>query len=224
MTALPLAIGLGAGGNARSVLDALRLAGGVAVAGLLDNDPGLHGTVLDGVPVLGGDELLARLSADGIGLFFLGVGGGGMLPASGLARHKAFATAVAAGLCPLTVVHPAAVISPSASVAAGVCVMAAAVINAGAVVGEGALVNTGAIIEHDCIIGAFSHIATGARLAGAVTVGPMAHVGAGAVVRQGIRIGDGAVVGIGAAVIRPVKAGTVVAGVPARPLSQESPC
>lgn len=212
------AIGLGAGGNARSVLDALKVAGKVDVIGLLDNDPCV-GT-LDGVPVLGDDRLLPELAAQGIRFFFLGLGGGGMQAFSGVARQKVFDNAVSHGLAPLTVIHPSAVISPSAIIGPGACVLAAAVVNAGAEIGEGVLINTGAIVEHDCRIGAHAHVATGARLAGAVRVGTMAHIGAGAVIRQGLRIGDGALVGIGAAVIRDVDEGTVVAGNPARPLRE----
>lgn len=215
------AIGLGAGGNARSVLDALKVAGEVDVVGLLDNDPGA-GT-LDGVPVLGDDSLLPDLVTKGIDVFFVGLGGGGMLAFSGRARQKVFDHAVSLGLSPLTVIHPSAVISPSATIRPGACVLAAAVINAGAEIGEGALINTGAIVEHDCRIAAHAHVATGARLAGAVSVGTMAHIGAGAVIRQGLRIGDGAVVGIGAAVVRDVDAGMIVAGIPARPIRREVP-
>lgn len=216
---IPRAIGLGAGGNARSVLDALVLAGTADIVGLLDADPARRGTRVDGVPVLGGDDLLAGLMAQGVSHFFVGVGGGGGGAWSGKARRAVFDAAIAAGLTPLTVLHPGAIVSPRATLGAGSCVMAGAIINAGATVGDNALINTGAIVEHDCTIGAHAHIATGARLAGAVRVGALAHVGAGATIRQGIAIGDGAVIGIGAAVVRDVAAATIVAGVPARQLA-----
>ena len=117
-----------------------------------------------------------------------------------------------------SVVDPSAVISPSAHVGAGVYIGVGAVVNARAAIEAGAIINTRAIVEHDCTVGAFSHIAPAAVLCGSVRVGRCAQVSAGAVVIPVRRIGDGAMVGAGAVVVRDVPAGMTVAGVPAMPL------
>ncbi|MEW5726370.1 MAG: acetyltransferase [Pseudomonadota bacterium] len=211
------AIGIGAGGNCRPIIDAIRLAGGVELVGLLDEAPSRHGEMVDGIPILGGDDLLAAMKAEGVGHFFVGIGSSGREPFSCKARRDAFLRCSGV-LEPLTVVHPGATVSPAAQIGPGACVLAGAIINAGARVGANTLINTGAIIEHDCRVGAHAHVATGAILAGAVTVATLAHVGAGATIRQGLAIGEGSVIGIGAVVVADVDPGTVVAGVPARPL------
>ena len=209
-------VGLGAGGHAKAVIEAIQLSGAHEVVGLLDRDPALKGQLVLDVPVLGGDDLLPGLKAKGIGGVFIGVGSVG--DAAG--RARLYEQAVAEGLDVVRVTHPNAMVSPSASVGAGTVVLAQAVINPGATVGVNVIINSGAVVEHDCAIGDHAHIATGACLAGGVRVGDRAHVGVGASVKQGIAIGNGAIVGAGAAVVDDVPAGTTVVGVPARPLAK----
>ena len=209
-------VGLGAGGHAKAVIDAIQLSGAHEVVGLLDRDPALKGQLVLDVPVLGGDDLLPGLKAKGIGGVFIGVGSVG--DAAG--RVRLYEQAIAQGLEVIVVTHPNAMVSPSASVGAGTVVLAQAVINPGATVGVNVIINTAAVVEHDCTIGDHAHIATGACLAGGVSVGDRAHVGVGASVKQGIAIGSGAIVGAGAAVVDDVPAGTTVVGVPARPLAK----
>ena len=209
--------GLGAGGHATVVLDILRLRGEHQVVCLLDPDSSLWGKEILGIPVRGGDELMAGLYAGGIRHAFVGVGGAG----DTAARQRLFQAARDTGFDVVDAIHPAAVISPSARFGAGTQVMAGAVVNPHASLGDNVIVNTGAVVEHGCVVGAHAHIATGARLGGDVRVGEGAHVGLGASVRQGITLGARSVVGAGAAVVKDVRPGALVAGVPARPGRQK---
>jgi UDP-perosamine 4-acetyltransferase len=208
-------VGLGAGGHAAVVVDILRLAGH-DVVGLLDPDTNLADASVEGVPVLGGDELLAGMRDREVRAFFVGVGSTG----DAAARRRLYAIGRDAGLEPLAAVHPAAIVAGSALLGAGVTVMAGAIINPRARLGENVIVNTGAVIDHDSVVGAHGHVAPGAVLGGGVKMGEGAHVGIGAVVRERRRIGPEAVVGAGAVVISDVPAGVTVVGVPARALSR----
>ena len=169
-----------------------------------------------GVPVLGGDDLLARLAQQGATEFVVGVGG----VRDNRPRKELFELALAQGLTPITVRHPSAICSQWAEVGDGAVLYPGSIVNAGATLGANTIVNTGAIVEHDCIVGDHVHIATGARLAATVGVGAMAHIGTGATVRQNISIGEGAVVGAGAVVVKDVESWTVVVGIPARVLER----
>ena len=205
---------IGAGGHARVAAEMLRLSGKHEIAGFLDS--ALVGKKIGGFPVLGGDELLSRLRADGVTAAFVGVGGTG----DNLPRMKIFERVLAMGFAFANAIHPSAIISASVKMGQGIAVMAGAIINPDAVIGDNVIVNTGAIVEHDCKIEAHVHISPGAVLCGGVHVESCAHIGAGAVIRQGINIGAQAIIGAGAVVVKDVSAGSVVAGVPARILRE----
>jgi len=211
---MPAVVGLGAGGHAKVIIEALRLSGDHDIVALLDPNKELWHTNVLSVPVLGDDSLLPELFQKGVGLAFIGLGG----TRDNGPRQKLYEHALAQGFRAIQVIHPQAVVSASALLGDGLIVMACAVINAEASVGVNVIVNTGAIVEHDCVIGSHVHLATGAKLASNVRVADGAHIGVGASVRQGICIGEGAIVGAGAAVVKDVDPNTIVVGVPAQVL------
>jgi UDP-perosamine 4-acetyltransferase len=204
---------LGGGGHARALLDILRSNSAATPFAVLEAEPARWGQEVHGVPVLGGDDLLAALVADGrVNCFVVGLGGVG----DNRPRQRLFELGLAAGLTPLTLIHPRAICSPWSVIGEGSQLLPGCIINTDAHIGRNVVVNCGAVVEHDCEIGDHVHIATGAMLAGHVQVGAGSHIGVGAAVRQSLRIGRSAVVGAGAAVVQDVPDHVVVVGVPAR--------
>src|SRR5919198_2919575 len=126
------AVGIGAGGQAKVLLDVLLVRGGVDVIGLLDADRKMHGRSILGVKVLGGDELMEELRRDGVTHAFIGIGGTG----DNAPRRRAYEMARRAGFDVLTVVHPSAVVSPHATLGEAVTVCAGAVVGAAARLGD----------------------------------------------------------------------------------------
>ncbi len=205
---------LGGGGHARMVIDSLRAGGwDVAELAVVDNDAAGWGDSIYGVPVIGGDDKLEELAAQGAESFVVGKGSIG----DNRPRERLFNLALAAGLKPFSVVHPSAIVSPQAALEPGCQLFPGCVVNAGAVIGANAVVNTRAVVEHDCLLDEHCHVASGAVLGGGVRVGRRAQVGLGASVLQYLSIGDDALVGVGAVVVKNVPPGITVTGVPARP-------
>ena len=207
-------LGVAAGGHSRVMIEALELGNQAEVVGLVDVHKELWGTMVAGVPVVGGDELLPEMLSRGIKHAFIGLGSSHDVDP----RKRLFMKVRSLGFEIIPVIDPRAIISRSAKIGYAPTVLAGAVINTGAQVGDNVIVNTGAIIEHDCILGNHVHVATGARLASAVVIGEEVHIGVGAVVRQCIHIQQKSVVGAGAVVVKDVPSRVVVVGVPARVL------
>ena len=204
---------LGAGGHAKVVCDAL-LSSGVPesdVLGFADDNPACIGTTVMGFPVLGS---LDALKIPRTVRVVMGVG-------DNAARRRLFERARALGYDCHTVVHPRAVIGRGSQLGAGVVVMANVVVNTDTRIEDDVILNTACSVDHDCRVGAHSHIAPGARVAGSVTVGEESMVGIGAAVLPGLWLGAGCLVGAGSVVTRAVESGCVVVGAPARVIKQQ---
>jgi len=199
---------LGGGGHASVLSELIRISGEYEIAGILDPRPE-SGSRIPGIPVLGNDELLPALAAQGINNACIAVGSirdnGKRRYLYDLVKNLEF------HVPPL--IHPGAVVSEEDTlISEGVQVMAGAIIQAGSTIGENTIINTGAIVEHDCTIGGNVHICPGAVIIGGSVIGENSFIGASATVIQGITVGRDAVVGAGTVVLRDVADGTLLRG------------
>jgi sugar O-acyltransferase (sialic acid O-acetyltransferase NeuD family) len=209
---------VGAGGFARETAEAVRAVNASRPTwdplGFVDDDPALHGTLVDGLPVLGPVDHVAGLAEARV---VVCTGS----PGNYASRKRLVRRLERLGVAPeryATVVHPAAVLATGARVGRGSVVLATTVATASLHVGSHVAVMPGVILTHDDEIGDYATLAAGVRLAGGVQVGEGAYVGAGALVRERLTVGAWSLVGMGAVVLGDIPPGEVWAGVPARRL------
>ena len=210
---------VGAGGFARETAQAVRAAracgDGPELLGHLDDNPALHGGEVDGVPVLGGCDLVHRLLRDRPDAR--------VVVCVGSPRDYAVRARLVRrlGLPPQrygTVVHPAASVAAGCSVGPGSVLLAQAVLTAAVRVGAHVAVMPQTVLTHDDVVQDFATVASGVRLGGGVRVGRGAYVGAGVLVREYAVIGDWSLLGMGSTVLGDVPPGEVWVGSPARRL------
>jgi UDP-perosamine 4-acetyltransferase len=198
---------VGSGGHAKVVIEQIRSEGKYQIKGC--TAPGETGFVLGDVPILGTDNVLPAVLANGAKKAFVALGDNHL-------RLRLLAKVSEMGFELINAVSPNAVISPSVSLGRGIAIMAGAIINASTEIGDGAIINTNAGVDHDCRIGKGAHIGPGSALAGRVEIGCESFLGAGTRVVPGVRIGSRVVVGAGSVVVRDIPDDVIAMGVPAR--------
>lgn len=205
---------VGAGGHATVVIDAILAAGGhhPSLLCLVDDDPATHGRLVLDHRVQGSVDSVIR-SGD---LFHIAIG-------DNASRQMIYERLHSRGAQCRSIVHPRSTISTHSVLADGVFVGANAVVAPKASLARAVIVNHGAVVDHDCVVGAFSHVAPNASLAGGVSIGARVLVGSGAVVLPGIAVGQDALIGAGAVVTRNVNARDVVSGCPAKRIRTNTP-
>lgn len=195
---------LGAGGHAKTLLDALH-SQGADIKGCVDPGQKIDFCALGNIQVLGDDSALETLDPNDVYLFN-GIGSIG----EPNVRKEIYKKHIKNGFIFPSIVHASAIVSPFAQIGSGCIIQAGSIIQAGTEIGDNVIINTQASIDHDCVIGDHTHIAPGATLCGAVGVGSSVHVGAGATVIQNINIGANAIIGAGAVIKRDVAPGEKV--------------
>jgi len=219
VTAAPISGGdlviVGAGGFGRETAEAVRALNDDGASwrllGYLDDEPARSGTLVDGLPVLGGTAELGRLP-DAWVVVCTG------RPDNYVSRPRIVTTL---GLPPeryATIIHPTASVPASSRVGPGSVVLAHTALTAAVSVGSHVAVMPHVTLTHDDVVEDFATLASGVCLGGGVRVGRCAYLGAGVLIREQRTVGGCALIGMGAVVTSDIPACEVWAGVPARRL------
>lgn len=195
----------GGGGHAKMCIDILKRQMGWRIEGIVDGtlEPG---TLVLGVPVLGGEELLPTLPAQGVRHAVLGVGAA----TQHTIRTTLFRKLKAHGFELPNLIHPTAVIEPSAQLGEGNQVMAQAYIGSDARIGSNCIINALSVVSHDSRLADNVHLAPASVLAGGVHIGSDTLIGMNTSIYMKVKIGERVTVANQSSVIADVKDGGFV--------------
>ncbi|APR71763.1 acetyltransferase [Acinetobacter haemolyticus] len=163
---------LGAGGHGKSVAEAALLSGqwgsivfaddswpqrtevaGFPIVANIDTIPTLISTITAAIPAVGNNQVRQAW----------------------LQKLKDLGIPIA------TIIHPSAIISSRAIVGEGVCILAGCIVGIDVRVEDGVIVNITSAIDHDCVIGMFSHLSVGVKITGGKEVAPFTFLEAGSI-------------------------------------------
>jgi sugar O-acyltransferase (sialic acid O-acetyltransferase NeuD family) len=204
---------VGAGGFARetaqAVLDLNARGAGWRLLGYLDDDPGRHGLLIDGLAVLGGRECIEQLP-DASVVVCTG------RPGNYVSRMRIVGELGLPAQRYATIIHPSAVVSSSSTVGPGSVLLAHVTLTAAVRLGAHVAVMPQVTLTHDDVIEDFATIASGVLVGGGARVHRAAYLGAGAIIGEGRSIGEFSLVGMGSVVTHDVPGREVWMGTPAR--------
>ncbi len=201
---------IGGGGHAKVLISVLKKMKEYRIVGYTDIID--KGEIL-GIGYLGDDFVLGRLaSKDRAEYAALGIG----KTEKPDCRKRMLSGLEKLGFQLPAIISPEAVVNENVVIGEASVVFDGVVVNSGSRIGGAVILNSNSTIEHDCTIGAFTHIAPGVTLSGEVEIGENSFVGAGSTIIHGTKIAANCIVGAGSVVIRDCRLSGTYVGNPAR--------
>lgn len=195
---------IGAGGYAKSVLDAIDY-NNYEVVGFIDEVYTKKEHL--GIKVIG--HSLDDIENKEEYVYFIAIG-------NNAKRRIWYDRLINNNLRLINVIDKSAIISRNAEIGIGCFFGKYSIANSKAIIGNNSIINTRALVEHGCIVGEHCNISTNTVINGDVIVGDGSFLGSSSVTIGQIKIGKWSTVGAGAVVIRNVEDNVTVAGVPAK--------
>ena len=177
------------------------------IAAYGDDDPQKIGKLVEETPILGEDDLLNFARENGINTAITAIG-------NNMVRGDKYNLLKSNGFKMISIVHPKSLIDTKVTYGDNVIIEMGTAIHTHSTIFLGG----DAMIGHHNTIG--NHVLVGGNVSfgGVVIVEDYVSIGVGASIKPGVRLGKGCTVGVGAAVVKDVAPGTIVVGVPAKPI------
>lgn len=189
---------IGAGGHAKSIIDSIEKSHQYRIIGFTDVKPVKK---YKKYGYLGDDSVLYKYFEKGIKYAFVTLG---FMGDKKNPRALLYNKIKQIGYKIPVIIDPSAEVASDAEIGEGTFIGKKCIINAATKIGKMCIINTCAVIEHDNIIGDFSHISVQTTLCGNVITGENVFVGANTVILQEKNIGKNSLIGAGSVILRDI--------------------
>jgi sugar O-acyltransferase (sialic acid O-acetyltransferase NeuD family) len=179
--------------------------------GMLDDATQLHGTLVHGTLILGGEGWL-----DHHGEVSICIAIGTSQARWQLVQRLSLRPSIHF----TSLIHPGALIAARCTLGAGVLVYPGVILDTDVSIGDHVILNKHCTIGHDTVIRDFTTLAPGVNIGGNVHIGTGCELGINSATIHGIRIGDWSIIGAGGVVVHDLDANITGVGVPARVIKQ----
>jgi sugar O-acyltransferase (sialic acid O-acetyltransferase NeuD family) len=178
-----------------------------------DDEKSIKDSLIDDVPILNKNKLLKFAQKNSIKFAISSIG-------NNFARAEKYNLLKKAGFEMISIVHPQALIDTNVNYGENVIIEMGTAIHTHSTIGNNVFLGGDALIGHHNKIG--NHVLVGGNVSfgGSVVVEDYVSIGVGASIKPGVILGEGSVIGVGAAVIKDVDPGSIVVGVPAKPIKK----
>lgn len=174
------------------------------IVGFLDDNPDLHGMILDEYPVLGGVNYL-----NGKELWAICAIGSAKIRKIVVEKVERIKSVQFA-----TLIDPSVIMSSRVSVGEGSIICSGSVITVDVMIGSHVIINLDCTLGHDDIIGNYVTMYPSVNISGMVKIGDCTEVGTGTQIRQGIAIQGNVILGAGAVIVKDIDREGTYVGVP----------
>lgn len=203
---------VGAGGFGREVMEIFkeqnRMSPTWDILGFIDEDEKLHGSVINGFPVLGGLDWFKQNNKKNLGCV-CAIG-------SCEIRKKVVERLKTLGVKFYNAIHPSVIMSEFVELGEDVIICAGSILTVNIKIGDHVHINLNCTIGHDAIIENFCTINPLVIINGHDHLGEGVYIGTGASFIHEVSVGSWSTVGAGAVIIADLPANIVAVGVPAK--------
>jgi len=181
----------------------------IQIIGFIDDDISKHGEIVNGYPVLGGEQWIADQSEINV---VIGIGDPRIKK---VIREK---------LDKYSHVNYPVLIAPSVRMSKHIEIGKGSIITDGVIMttniklGDFVTVNLDCTVGHDAVIEDYVTLLPSVNVSGNVVLKTCSNIGTGTAIIQGITVGEGTIVGAGAVVVKNLPNHCTAVGSPAKPI------
>ena len=182
------------------------------LVGFIDDNEKLHGSKIDGKPILGSFKDVKEIFKKNHTKYFLI----GISAKHIKIRSKYYNLMIEYGFKSFNAIHDSAIIDKKSTMGIGNIINPGCIVNAFSKIGNNCVMYSGSIIEHEDILCDNVFVGPGVALTANIQIGNNCYIGVGARVIPHVKIGDNVTVGAGSVVLNDVDNNLTVAGIPAK--------